>query len=45
MQSQMLRARKLELTTSHGFPSPKCQVRDVDAYMTTPFGGEAWDLY
>jgi hypothetical protein len=41
MQSQPLRAWKLGLTTSHVVPSPNY---DMDAYMATLFGGEAWDL-
>ena len=43
MQSQPLRAWKLGLTTLHGSQvlSPKY---DMDAYMATFFGGEAWDM-
>ena len=43
MQFQPLRAWKLRLTTSHGSQvlSPNY---DMDAYMATLFGGEAWDL-
>ena len=40
-QSQPLRAWKLGLTTAHKVGSPKY---DMDAYMATLFGGEAWDL-
>jgi hypothetical protein len=41
MQSQSLRAWKLGLSTSHGVPSRKY---DMDAYMATLSGGEAWGL-
>ena len=43
MQSQPLRAWKLGLTTSHGSEalSPEC---DIDAYIATCIGGDAWDL-
>ena len=43
MHSQLLRAWKLELTTSHGseFLNPKY---DMNASMATLFGGEDWDL-
>ena len=41
VQSQLLRARKLGLTTSHRSPSPK---NDMNAYTTTHCGDEAWDL-
>ena len=43
MQSRPLRAEKLGLTTSYGSQvfSPNY---DMDAYMATCFGGEAWDL-
>jgi hypothetical protein len=40
MQSQLLRAWKVGFTTSHEVPSPKY---DMDAYMATMFGGEAWE--
>ena len=43
MQSQPLKAWKLGLTTSHRVPSPSPNY-DMDAYMTTLFGGEAWDF-
>ena len=41
VESQLLRAWKLGLTTSHRVPSPKY---DKENYMTTLFGGETWDL-
>jgi hypothetical protein len=40
MQSQLLRAWELRLTTSHMVPSPNC---DMDAYMTT-FLKRGWGL-
>ena len=43
MSSQLLRC-KLGLTTSHGVSSPKSLKYDIDAYMTTIFGDEVWDL-
>ena len=43
MQSQPLRAWRLELTTSHG-PQALSPKYDMNAYMATLFEGEAWDL-
>jgi hypothetical protein len=43
MQSQPLRAWKLGLTTLQGFQVISSKY-DMGAYMTTLFGGEAWDL-
>ena len=43
MQSQLLRAWKLGLSTAHGL-QVLCPNYDMDAHMATLFGGEAWDL-
>ena len=43
MKFEPLRAWKLGLSTSQGIPSPKLNY-EVDAYMTTIFGGEARGL-
>jgi hypothetical protein len=44
VQSPMLRAWKLGLTTLHNVPNPKSQLWHMDAYIATLFGGEGWDL-
>ena len=41
VQSLLLRAWKLGFSTSQGVSSPKY---GMDAYLTTLFRGEAWDL-
>ena len=43
LQSQLLRAWNLGLTTSHGSQLLSSK-HDMDAYITIFFGGEAWDL-
>ena len=43
VQSQLLKAWMLGLTTSHGSEVFKPKY-DIDAYMATLFGGEVWDL-
>ena len=43
VQSLLLRSWKLGLTTLHG-SQVLCSKYDMDAYMATHFGGEAWHL-
>ena len=44
MQSQLLRAWKLGLTNSDVRSQVLSAMYDIDAYMASLFGGEAWDL-
>jgi hypothetical protein len=44
MQSQPLRAKKLGLITSYGSQVLRSSNYDVDAYVVTLYGCEAWDF-